>query len=145
MERLKTVANDLGLPIGNREKTYNSRLAQELGLWAETKGAGDAFHMAAFKAYFAEGKNIAQVPVLIDLAVSVGLSAESAEDVLVNRSFKASVDKDWAISRELAITAAPTFLMNQDRVVGAQPYELLESFIKAQGVVKYVRNEENAG
>ena len=52
MRRLKTRAAELGLPLGERKKTYNSRLAQELGIWAESKDRGDAFHMAVFKAYF---------------------------------------------------------------------------------------------
>jgi hypothetical protein len=35
MTRLKKVAEELGLPFGERKKTYNSRLAQELGKWAK--------------------------------------------------------------------------------------------------------------
>ncbi len=38
MARLKAVARELGLPFGDRAMTYNSRLAQELGHWAETEG-----------------------------------------------------------------------------------------------------------
>ena len=60
MHQLKKTAAGLGLPFGNREKTYNSRLAQELGLWAETMNKGEEFHLAAFKAYFVDGKNIAR-------------------------------------------------------------------------------------
>ena len=57
---LRKTADELGLPLGEREKTYNSRLAQELGLWAESKNKGDEFHAAVSKAYFVEGKNIAK-------------------------------------------------------------------------------------
>ena len=35
--QLKTTAAKFGLEFGNREMTYNSRLAQEVGLWAQTK------------------------------------------------------------------------------------------------------------
>ncbi len=71
MAGLKQKATELGLPFGDRKRTYNSRLAQELGLWAESKDRGDAFHMAAFKAYFVDGKNLAQKEVLVDLALAV--------------------------------------------------------------------------
>ena len=54
MRHLTKTAAALGLPFGEREKTYNSRLAQELGLWAESKDKGDVFHTAAFRAYFAD-------------------------------------------------------------------------------------------
>jgi predicted DsbA family dithiol-disulfide isomerase len=55
MARLKKVARELDLPWGERKKTYNSRLAQELGKWAETKGKGDEYHDAVFRAYFVDG------------------------------------------------------------------------------------------
>jgi predicted DsbA family dithiol-disulfide isomerase len=38
LAQLKKVADALGLPLGEREKTYNSRLAQELAKWAESIG-----------------------------------------------------------------------------------------------------------
>ena len=131
----KTVA-ELELPFGKREKTYNSRLSQELGLWAESKNIGDVFHTAAFKAYFVDGKNIAKIKVLVDLAASVDLPGEEAEAVLATRSFKAAVDSDWNLSREKAITAVPTFVMNQDKYVGAQPYEILVKIMEENGVKK---------
>ena len=37
-----------GLPYGTRTMTYNSRLAQELGKWAETQPDGDKIHEALF-------------------------------------------------------------------------------------------------
>ena len=46
------------LPFGKREKTYNTRLAQELGKWAGQKGKGTLFHDAMFRAFFVEGMNI---------------------------------------------------------------------------------------
>ena len=44
VQRLKRVAKELGLPLADRTKTYNSRLAQELAKWAEAEGKGDEFH-----------------------------------------------------------------------------------------------------
>ena len=134
MRHLRKTAADLGLPLGERKKTYNSRLAQELGLWAESKNKGDVFHTAAFKAYFVDGKNIGKIPVLVDLAASVELPREEAAAVLATRAFKAAVDADWSLSREKGITAVPTFVMNHDKLGGAQPYEMLERLMEANGV-----------
>jgi predicted DsbA family dithiol-disulfide isomerase len=136
MHQLKKTAADLGLPFGDREKTYNSRLSQELGLWAESKNKGDEFHMAVFKAYFVDGRNIAKIPVLLDIASSVELPVEDASEVLAARKFKNAVDADWSLAREKAITAVPTFMLNQDKLVGAQPYEKLVKFMETNGVNK---------
>jgi len=133
MHHLKKTAADLGLPFGERKKTFNSRLAQELGLWAESKNKGHAFHTAAFKAYFADGKNIAKIPVLLDLAASVELPLDETATVLETRAFKSRVDADWNIAREKAITAVPTFVMNQNKLVGAQSYKVLVKLCEESG------------
>ena len=80
--RLKTAAKNFGVDIGDRQETYNSRLAQELGKWAESKSKGDEFHLAVFKAYFINGQNIAKIPILVDIAKSVNLSEKEAQTVL---------------------------------------------------------------
>jgi predicted DsbA family dithiol-disulfide isomerase len=132
--RLKSVALKEGLPYIDRNMTYNSRLAQELGKWAESRGRGEEFHLQAFRAYFADGENIAEVPVLVQLAESAGLPADEAENVVLERRFRNAVDADWARSRRMSITAVPTFLLENQRVVGAQPYESLEKLVLAMGV-----------
>ena len=136
MARLKKVADEEGLPFGERHMTYNSRLAQELGKWAESQGRGEPFHNAVFRAYFVEGKNIGKSQELLDVARSVGLSGEEARKVLETRGFKADVDSDWSRARGMGVTAVPTFLLDARFVVGAQPYEVLEQLLNVSGVKK---------
>ena len=126
----------MGLPLAERKRTYNSRLAQELAKWAESKERGDSFHEALFRAYFAEGKNIGKVEELLALAKSIGLPEKEARSVLELRTFKEAVDSDWSRSRTRGITAVPTFVADHQAVVGFQPYEILEQFLKTCGVKK---------
>jgi predicted DsbA family dithiol-disulfide isomerase len=136
IRQMKQTAESLGLPFGDRTMTYNSRLAQELGLWAEDQNKGDEFHMAAFKAYFSDGKNIASPSELITLAESVELDKDEASQVLKKRSYQRQVDQDWEYSRQNAIHAVPTFMMNRQKLVGAQNYEALTELVEGSGVTK---------
>ena len=138
LENLSNVAAELGLPLGKREKTYNSRMAQELGKLAEIKGYGEQFHMAAFKTYFADGLNIGLDSTLIDLGTSIGLSEIDVRDALENRTFKKAVDDDWNSSYQKGVTAVPTFRLNGMSLVGAQPYEKLVELMEAGGVNRRV-------
>jgi predicted DsbA family dithiol-disulfide isomerase len=125
-----------GLPYGERTHTYNSRLSQELGKWADTQPGGEAFHDAMFRAYFVEGRDISQPAVLLEIAQSVGLPVDAAREVLEKRTFKAAVDADWKLSRQYGVTGVPTFVVGRRGVVGAQPYEALEQLVnkvKAEG------------
>ncbi len=119
-----------GLPYGERTMTYNSRLAQELGKWADTQPGGEAFHDAMFRAYFVEARDISRPEVLLEIAERVGLPRADASDVLEKRTFKDAVDRDWALSRRYGITGVPTFVAGDRGVVGAQPYEVLEQLVK---------------
>lgn len=119
-----------GLPYGDRSMTYNSRLAQELGAWADTQPGGEAIHDALFRAYFVDGLDIGDPKVLVTIAAKVGLPADKAREVLEKRSFKDAVDADWAKSRQYGVTGVPTFVAGGYGVVGAQPYEALEQLAK---------------
>ena len=119
-----------GLPYGERTMTFNSRLAQELGKWAQTQPGGEAIHDALFRAYFVDGRNIGDAAVLVEIARSVGLDDARAREVLEMRTFKAAVDADWEKSRSYGVTGVPTFVMGGRGVVGAQPYEALEQLVQ---------------
>lgn len=119
-----------GLPYGNRSMTYNSRLAQELGKWAEEQPGGEAIHDALFKAYFVDNRNIGDADVLVEIAESVGLPGDKARAVIEGRTHRAAVDADWAKARAYGVTGVPTFVAGGQGVVGAQPYEALEELVR---------------
>jgi len=119
-----------GLPYGERTMTYNSRLAQEVGKWADTQPGGEAIHDAMFRAYFVEARNIGDPDVILDIVKQVGLPVDEAREVIEKRTFKDAVDEDWALSRQLGVTGVPTFVAGRYGVVGAQPYETLERLVE---------------
>ncbi len=138
LDHLTSVAAELGLPLGKREKTYNSRMAQELGKLAEKQGYGEQFHMAAFRAYFADGLNISLDSTLIDLGTSLGLSEVDVRDALEKRTFKKAVDEDWNRSYQMGVTAVPTFMLNGISLVGAQPDEKLVELMDTSGIKRRI-------
>ena len=131
--RMKGLMEAEGLPYGKRTHTYNSRLAQELGKWADTKSDGDMIHDALYRAYFVDAKNIGDVEILVGVAKSVGLPEDEAREVLEQRTYKSVVDADWTKSRQFGVTGVPTFAAGGYGVVGAQPYEALEELVKNAG------------
>jgi predicted DsbA family dithiol-disulfide isomerase len=128
---MKTNMDREGLPYNaERDMSYNSRLAQELSKWAESKGKGDEIHSALFRAYFVDVKNIGQLEPLVEIAEEVGLPADEASDALSSRSFKEAVDADWRRCAAIGVNAVPTFLAGRYLMVGAQPYEEMERLVQ---------------
>lgn len=132
--RLRALMEREGLPYDRGEKTYNSRLAQELAVWAVEKRGVEDIHGGLFRAYFVERKDVSDPRELIAVAASVGLDPEETEAVLTERRFRYRVDEDWALSRHLGVTGVPTFAIGGRGVVGAQPYEALEALAVEAGV-----------
>ncbi len=132
-QRMKGLMDEEGLPYSRRTHTYNSRLAQELGAWAETQPGGEAIHDRLYKAYFVDGKNVGDMDTLIDIAEAAGLPADDAREVLEQRTFEKTIDADWAKSRDYGVTGVPTFVAGGHGVVGAQPYEALAQLMTEVG------------
>lgn len=127
---MRQVASRLGLPFGKRERIYNSRLAQELGKWAEKKGHGENFHRALFKAYFVDAVNIAEVETLEAIGAQIGLDGTEIREIIATRAYRNEVDEDWQRARMLGISAVPTFVLKDTTLVGAQPYKDLSQFLE---------------
>jgi len=132
-ERMKGLMEAEGLPYGERSHTYNSRLAQELGKWADIQPGGEAIHDALFKAYFVDKRNIGDLETLLEIAQSIGLAREDARAVLEGGTFKDAVDMDWAKSRQYGVTGVPTFVAGQSGAVGAQPYDVIARLLSDAG------------
>ena len=129
-QHMSALMTEENLAYGNRSHTYNSRLAQELAKWGESFPEGDALNLKLFEAYFAEGRNLAEPEVLLDVAEVAGLPLETAEEVIRQRSFRDAVNTDWKRAHELGVTGVPTFVSGNRGLVGAQPYEALVQLIQ---------------
>ena len=139
--RMKGLMDAEGLPYGRRTHTYNSRLAQELGKWADTQSGGEVLHDALYRAYFVDARNIGDADVLLNIVRSVGLESEPAREVLEARLFKEAVDADWEKSRHYGVTGVPTFVAGGYGVVGAQPYEALDRLLREAGAAERIQGQ----
>lgn len=126
---LKKTADKVGLPINAPKRSYNTRLAHEISKWAEKEGKGDLFHELIFKAYFVDGIDISDMSALFAIAGSIGLKMAPDTWENVKGPFGEEVDKDFDHSHEMMIMSVPTFMIGQNRLVGAQPYEALKKFL----------------
>jgi predicted DsbA family dithiol-disulfide isomerase len=139
--QLSEVASREGLPYGNRTMTYNSRMAQELGSWADSLPGSlpekaNLLHDLIYRAYFVENQNISDRGVLLDLASKAGLDVKEAERILVERTESAKIDRDWTRARNMGITGVPTFASADLVVVGCQTYDILMRFVNHLKVLK---------
>ena len=129
MADLQELAGTLGLPFATRIQTYNSRRAQELGKWAELQGQGGAFRDAIYAAYFAEGRNIADLDELTAICDTLDLSVSEALNVLEEGRFSDAVDSDWGRATTIGVTSVPSHIYENRILVGFQDYSAFQQLV----------------
>ena len=110
--------------------TYNSRLAQELGKWADTQPGGEAIHDALFRAYFVEARDISQPAVLLEIAEQRRPAGRRAREVLEQAHLQGRRRRRLGAVAPVRRHRRPTFVAGRHGVVGAQPYEVLEELVR---------------
>ena len=111
--------------------TVNSFNAHRLIQAAKAKGLGDAAEEQLFKAYFTDGKDIADKATLTELGKAVGLTTQEVDDALTNDLYAAKVHQDIDEARQIGVSGVPFFVFDRRYAVsGAQPAEAFTQTIE---------------
>lgn len=102
----------------------NSYDAHRLAHFAKDRGKADEMEEALFKAYFTDGKNIADHQTLIELAESIGIDPTEAKSILESDKYANAVNHDIQLAQNINITGVPFFLFDRKFAVsGARETE----------------------
>jgi predicted DsbA family dithiol-disulfide isomerase len=103
----------------------NSFDAHRFSHLAAKHGKGDAAEESLFKAYFSEGKNIADNETLIQLGIDIGLEGSEVKQALEGDAYTQEVQQDIAAATTLGIRGVPFFVIDRKYAVsGAQSTEV---------------------
>lgn len=106
----------------------NSFDAHRFAHLAKQQGLGIEAEEALFKAYFTEGKNIADHNILVQLGERIGLNADQVIAALATDQFAGEVNFDIAEAQQLGINAVPFFVL--DRKYGVSGAQALPVFLQ---------------
>lgn len=125
-ENARGLAAEASLQFQTHVIYSNSRLALELGEYAEKEGLGHAYRKAIFDTYFQAIRDIGEETVLLEIAENIGIAKGVAEKCLTERTMESVVDAQIQEARGYGITGVPTFIIGQYMVVGAQRYAVIK-------------------
>ncbi|HEX6431821.1 MAG TPA: DsbA family oxidoreductase [Niastella sp.] len=103
----------------------NSFDAHRFSHLAAKHGKGDAAEESLFKAYFSEGKNIADRDTLIQLGIDIGLDGADVKQALEGNAYAQEVKQDIEEATTLGVRGVPFFVIDRKYAVsGAQATEV---------------------
>jgi predicted DsbA family dithiol-disulfide isomerase len=113
-ERVTRIASEVGLAYRlDIAKVANTFAAHRVIQLAKGKGLGDAMEERLFRAYFSEGRDIADHATLIELAADAGLPARETGNMLAGEAFSDEVRKENLEGVQLGVTGVPFFVLNR--------------------------------
>lgn len=132
---LRRDAAALGLTLSLPASPPDPRLALQAAEFARDCGA-DVFarlHRRLFGAVFEEGRDIADVNVLLDLAADVEVDREGMSAALEDGRYETALREAEEEAERYAIDATPTLLVGRYKLVGAPPLDVLRSTLERVG------------
>lgn len=126
---LRRDAAALGLTLSLPASPPDPRRALQAAEFARDCGA-DVFarlHRRLFRAVFEEGRDIADVDVLLDLAVDAEVDREGLSAALDDGRYETALREAEEEAERYAIDATPTLLVGRYKLVGAAPLDVLRA------------------
>lgn len=130
------MAKEVGLHFDfEKAVVANSFDAQRLIQLAKANGKANEMEERLFKAYFTEGKNIADRITLISLGTDIGLISETIKNVLDSNEYADHLEQDIYEAQQIGVRGVPYFVLNNRYAVsGAQASETFSGALtKAYG------------
>ncbi|GAA4088946.1 DsbA family oxidoreductase [Mucilaginibacter panaciglaebae] len=124
-DHVTQMAAEAGLTYDfNKAIVANSFDAHRFAHLAKQHGLGAEAEEVLFKAYFTEGKNIADHETLAELGESIGLDKDEVAHTLKGNKYAINVNQDIAQAQQLGVRGVPFFVMDMKYAVsGAQPVD----------------------
>ncbi len=129
------MAAERGLTMRLPPQQTRSRRAHETAAFARSHGRFHDVNLALYRAFFEDGRDIAEPSVLADIVQHAGLDVDQWRHTMDTGAFRDTVRRDVSLAASLGISSVPTMLVGEtledaEPVVGAVPYEWLEGAIR---------------
>jgi len=106
-----------------------SRPALEAAEYAKEQGKFEQFHLAVFKAFWQEGRNIGLRGVIREIAQECGLDADEVERCLDEGRHADTVTIQSEEAKKAGINGIPAFIIGGSLIEGVQPWEVFQSLM----------------
>lgn len=120
----------------------DSKLAAQAAYCSNDQSKFSSYHAALFNSiwnagyknsnYSIENEDYFNLKLLTDLAGSVGMDTTSFQSCLSSGKYAATVTEDTNLAKKAGVSSTPTFFINSEKIVGAQPFSIINSIVKAK-------------
>jgi protein-disulfide isomerase len=107
-----------------------SKWAAEASECANDQGKFWEYHDLLFNSQSGENQGAFSKANLKKFAADLGLDAAKFNDCLDSNRYTSQIDQDLQVAQQIGVRSTPTFIVNGQPVMGAQPFEQFQSLIE---------------
>jgi predicted DsbA family dithiol-disulfide isomerase len=123
--------------MARRTRIYNTFDAHRLLHWAGPENRQRDLKHALLRAYFTDGRNVADHDTLVEIAAAVGLPEAGAREILASQAYVAEVRADEQYFLDAGIHAVPAIILDRKHLIsGGQPVEVFERALRQVAAAK---------
>ena len=124
---------ELGPRIHPPPIVANTHLAHEAAEFAREQGRFLALHTRLFQAYFEQGLNIGELPVLVQLGAEGGLHPARLEQAISGHQYHDRIERSVQEKLWYGVYGTPTFVLGHYKIAGPQRYEIFQQLMLRVG------------
>jgi len=145
-QNAKTVGLKYRYDIIQMTNTFD---AHRIAKWANKFNKEDEVTARFMKAYFTEGKNLADQATLLSLVEEIGLNTQDAKTILESKDYSDEVYNQIQEARQIGVQGVPFFVLNRKYgISGAQQKEYftqaLEQIWKEENPLEILQDQDDS-
>lgn len=142
-EYIEDEAKKLGLPMDlENAKVVNSLNSLRLIKYAQRKNKYNEVKDALFRGYFAQGRDLSDLQVLVNIAVESGLDKIETEQFLNSSEFKLEVENDRDLGISKGLQGVPFFVIDDQFILSGNQSK--QQFLSVFNQIKPSESSHNS-
>lgn len=124
------ITRKMGIPMNPPPITTEPTKAGAGSLLADRKGLLRPYLVEMMRAEWADGKDIGETDVILEVGESVGLDKGELAEAIMDPENLAQLERNWIEAQELGVIGVPTFVIGEEIFWGSDRIEFVRDYLR---------------
>jgi 2-hydroxychromene-2-carboxylate isomerase len=124
------ITRKMGIPMNPPPISTDPTRAGAGSLLAEQKGVLRRYIVEMMHKEWAEGQDIGDTDVILQVGESVGLDPADLRDAIDSTENLSQMERNWEEAQEIGVIGVPSFVINEEIFWGSDRIEYLEDHVR---------------